>query len=79
MHAHVSIRLGVCGGCDAATNRLENQGDKVAADERDSIGARPEPREICAIDDDQPRQAEVDRCGEECRADGEADEIPSIV
>jgi hypothetical protein len=78
MHAHISIRLGVCSGCDTAANRLENQGDKVAADERDGIGARPETRETRAINDDQPREAEVDGCGEEGGTDGEAYEISII-
>lgn len=56
---------------------MQDQADDVGGDEEARVGLRREAREVRAVDDDKPREGEVDGCGEEGGADGERDKVPA--
>lgn len=67
--------LCVGGGRNRATSCLENKADNIARDERVGICFRLEACKVLAIDNNQPGETQVYRCGEESRSDGQADQI----
>ena len=60
---------------DPTTGALQAKRYEVADDEGNGIEARAEAGEILAVDDDDARETEVNRCAKEGWANGEADEV----
>lgn len=61
----LGIGAGVGGVGHGAADGLQDEGEDVAADEDDGVGAGFEAGEVFAVDEDDAREAEVDGCGEE--------------
>ncbi len=63
--AGVCQRFGIGGIGDGTADRLQNEGEDVAADEDDGVGPRLEAGEGSAVGDDYTGEGEVDGGGEE--------------
>lgn len=59
----------ICCGCEPAAGALEDERDKVVCHEGDCVGARAEPGDFLAVDDDYAGKAEIEGTGEEGGAD----------
>lgn len=68
------VRVGGVGEC--APDGLQDEGEDVAADEDDGVGAGLEAGEGFAVDDDDAGEGEVDGGGDETWCYGEDDEVP---
>jgi len=76
VNAGLKIFLVVRSARESTTDGLENETENVASDEGKGIRARPEARDMLAIDDNDAAEAEVDGCSEESRRDGEGNNVP---
>ena len=74
--AHLIRAGGIGARSNRATDGLEEKRDEVKGDEGDGVESRCKARQILAICDNYPGEAEIDGCREECGPDGQADEIP---
>ncbi len=70
--------FGVGGVGERAADGLHDEGEDVAADEDDGVGAGFEAGEGFAVDDDDAGEGEVDGGGDEAGGDGEDDEVPFV-
>lgn len=61
---------------DAASSCLQCERKQVAAYEANSVDSRLKAREMCAIGDDDAREAEIDGSAEKDGPDGQAYQIP---
>ncbi|KAL9008725.1 MAG: hypothetical protein Q9173_006176, partial [Seirophora scorigena] len=71
---------GLCVGSvgQGATDGLQDEGEDVAADENDGVGAGFEAGDGFAVDEDDAREGEVDGCGYEAGSYGEDDDVPVV-
>lgn len=61
-----------------AADGLQDEGEEVAADENDGVGAGFEAGDGFAVDKDDAREGEVDGGGEEAGSYGEDDDVPVV-
>ena len=62
-------------GCDAPACALQDECEEIATDEDVGVGAWSQSRILATIDRDETGEAQIDRGCNECRCDGEADEV----
>lgn len=75
MHALVRPLLVLGRGSHASSDRLEHQGEGIAANEYVGIHIGLQPGVLFADCDNDPAKAKIDSCCEECGRDGERNEI----
>ncbi len=73
--SHLVIVVRVRRARDSAANGLQEQRYKIAQYENTRYCPRFEEAQTAAVYGDDASKAEVDGCGEECGADGQADEV----
>lgn len=66
-------------GCHASACALQDECEEIASDENVGVGARSQSGVLGAVDRDETGEAEIDGGGEECRGDGEADEVAVMI
>lgn len=67
----------MCSCCrsNSTTNCLEHESDDIRSDKDDGVGAWLESRKVCAVSDDDAREAEVEGGGDECWRNRQTDDV----
>lgn len=63
------------GCCNTTSNGLEEQTNEVAGAENDGVDPRSNRGQVCAINDDNPRETEIDGSTQESGSDGKSNKV----